>query len=107
MLVDVRSETEMEISVIPGAVTKKEFEANRDKYSDRIVIPYCAVGGRSSSYADKLAAQGMQVKNYKGSILAWVKAEQPLVTLDGKPTDRVFAFGPNHKIPSKYKQVRK
>lgn len=106
-LVDVRSEAEMNVSIIPGAITKDEFEANRDKYTGRTVIPYCAVGGRSTSYADKLAEQGLQVKNYKGSILEWVKAEQPLVTPAGEPTDRVFAFGPNHKIPGKYKQVRK
>lgn len=107
VLVDVRSEAEMDISIIPGAIAKDEFEANRDKYAGRTVIPYCAVGGRSTTYAAKLADQGLQVKNYKGSILEWVKAELPLVTPDGEPTDRVFAFGPNHKVPSKYKQVRK
>lgn len=107
VLVDVRSEAEMNIAIIPGAITKDEFEANRDKYAGRTVIPYCAVGGRCSTYAAKLADQGLQVKNYKGSILDWVISELPLVTPDGEPTDRVFAFGPNHKIPGKYKQVRK
>ncbi|MCC6507533.1 MAG: rhodanese-like domain-containing protein, partial [Pirellulaceae bacterium] len=86
---------------------RDEFEANRDKYAGRTVIPYCAVGGRCSTYAAKLADQGLQVKNYKGSMLDWVISELPLVTPDGTPTDRVFAFGPNHKIPGKYKQVRK
>ena len=80
---------------------------NREKYAGRTVIPYCAIGGRCSTYAAKLADQGLHVKNYKGSILEWVTSEKALVTLDGKPTDRVFAFGPNHKIPNKYKQVRK
>ena len=105
VLVDVRSEAEMNISIIPGATTKEEFESNRDKYVGRTVIPYCAVGGRSSSYAAKLAEQGHQVKNYKGSILGWITAEQPLVTLEGKPTNRVYAFGKNQKIPAKYEQV--
>lgn len=107
VLVDVRSEAEMNIAIIPGAITKDEFEANRAKYADRTVIPYCAVGGRCSAYAAKLADQGLHVKNYKGSMLDWVICELPLVTPDGKPTDRVFAFGPNHKVPGKYKQVRK
>lgn len=107
VLVDVRSEAETNIAIIPGAITRDEFEANRDKYADRTVIPYCAVGGRCSTYAAKLAEQGLQVKNYKGSMLEWVQKELPLITPDGEPTERVFAFGPNHKIPSKYKQVRK
>ncbi len=107
VLVDVRSEAEMNISIIPDAITRDEYEAHPEKYAGRTVIPYCAVGGRSTAYAAKLADQGLHVKNYKGSILDWVVSELPLVTPDGKPTDRVFAFGPNHKIPSKYKQVRK
>ncbi len=107
VLVDVRSEAEVNVSVIPGAITKEEFEKHRDKYAGRTVVPYCAVGGRSARYASKLAEDGLPVKNYKGSILAWVSAELPLVTLQGKPTDRVFAFSESHHIPAKYKQVRK
>lgn len=107
VVVDVRSEAEVAISVIPGAITKEEFETNRQKYAGRTVVPYCAVGGRSARYAAKLAEEGVPVKNYKGSILAWATAELPLVTLEGKPTDRVFAFSDSHNIPPKYKQVRK
>lgn len=105
VLVDVRSEAEMNIAIIPGAITKEEFEKNREKYAGRTVIPYCAVGGRCSTYAAKLAAEGLQVKNYKGSILGWITAEQPLVTLEGKPTNRVYSFSKNQKIPTKYEQV--
>lgn len=107
VLVDVRSETETNIAIIPGAITREQFEMDREKYAGRTVIAYCAVGGRSTAYATKLANQGVQVKNYKGSMLAWVTAEQPLVTLDGKPTTRVFHFSENHKIPAKYQQVSK
>ncbi|MCC9656281.1 rhodanese-like domain-containing protein [Rhodopirellula halodulae] len=105
VLVDVRSEAEVNVSVIPGAITKREFEQNREKYSGRVVIPYCTVGGRSGAYAKQLAKENVSVKNYKGSILKWIDAELPLVTLDGKPTHRVHTYSDRYKVPSKYEQV--
>ncbi len=105
VVVDVRSDAEVNVSVIPGAITKAEFEKNRQQYEGRIVIPYCTVGGRSGSYAKKLAVSGVQVKNYEGSILKWIDAGLPLVTLDGKPTNRVHIYSDRYKIPAKYEQV--
>ncbi|QDV41752.1 molybdopterin biosynthesis protein MoeB [Stieleria neptunia] len=105
VLVDVRSDAEVNVSIIPGAITKKQYEANRQDYQGRTVIPYCTVGGRSGAYAKQLVAKGVTVKNYKGSILKWIDAELPLVTLDGKPTNRVHTYSDRYKIPSKYEQV--
>ncbi|WP_372895211.1 rhodanese-like domain-containing protein [Stieleria sp.] len=105
VVVDVRSDAEVDVSIIPGAITKKQYEANLEDYQGRTVIPYCTVGGRSGAYAKQLAAKGVKVKNYKGSILKWVDAELPLVTLDGKPTNRVHTYSDRYKIPSKYEQV--
>ncbi len=105
VLVDVRSDAEVNVSIIPGAITKKQYEANRQAYQGRTVIPYCTVGGRSGAYAKQLAAKGIKVKNYKGSILKWIDAELPLVTLDGQPTNRVHTYSDRYKIPSKYEQV--
>ncbi|WP_182865289.1 rhodanese-like domain-containing protein [Rhodopirellula sp. JC639] len=107
VVVDVRSDAEVNVSIIPGAITKKQFETDRGQYQGRTVIPYCTVGGRSGAYAKQLAAKGVKVKNYKGSILKWVDAELPLVTLDGKPTNRVHTYSDRYKIPSKYEQVTK
>lgn len=107
VLVDVRSEEEVKVSVIPGAITKAQYERDQAKYKDIEVIPYCTVGGRSGAYAKKLAKEGVKVKNYKGSILKWVDAELPLVTLDGKPTNRVHTYSDRYKVPSKYEQVTK
>lgn len=105
VVVDVRSDAEVNVSIIPGAITKKQYEANLKDFQGRTVIPYCTVGGRSGAYAKQLAAKGVKVKNYKGSILKWVDAELPLVTLDGKPTNRVHTYSDRYKIPSKYEQV--
>ncbi|MCM2371457.1 rhodanese-like domain-containing protein [Aporhodopirellula aestuarii] len=105
VVVDVRSEAEVNVSVIPGAVTKAEFEKNAEKYRGKLVIPYCTVGGRSGAYAKELVAKGVKVKNYQGSILKWVGAGLPVVTLDGELTNRVHTYSDRYKIPPKYEQV--
>ncbi|MGB7326753.1 MAG: rhodanese-like domain-containing protein [Rubripirellula sp.] len=107
VVVDVRSDAEQKVSVIPGAITKTQYEKNSSLYVDRLVIPYCTVGGRSGAYAKQLAGKGVKVKNYKGSILKWIDAGHPLVTLDGKPTNRVHTYSDRYRIPAKYEQVTK
>jgi len=105
VVVDVRSDAEVNVSVIPGAITKAQYEKNRDQYAGRLVIPYCTVGGRSGAYAKQLAEDGVKVKNYKGSILKWVDAGLPLVTLKGQSTNRVHTYSDRYRIPAKYEQV--
>jgi rhodanese-related sulfurtransferase len=105
VVVDVRSDSEIKVSMIPGAISKAEYEQDRSKYEGRTVIPYCTVGGRSGAYAKQLAAKGVKVKNYRGSILKWVEAELPLVTPDGKPTNRVHTYSDRYRVPAKYEQV--
>ncbi len=105
VLVDVRSDAEVNVSVIPGAITKAQYEKNAKLYENKTVIVYCTVGGRSGAYAKQLAANGVKVKNYKGSILQWVNAELPLQTLDGNPTNRVHTYSSRYRVPAKYEQV--
>ncbi|QDT07580.1 hypothetical protein K227x_60080 [Rubripirellula lacrimiformis] len=105
VLVDVRSDAEVNVSIIPGAITKSDFEKHRDRYTGRTVIPYCTIGGRSGRYANQLLQEGAKVKNFKGSILEWVKAEMPVVTLDGKPTRRVHIYSDRYAIPEIYEAV--
>lgn len=105
VLVDVRSDAEVNVSVIPGAITKAQFEKDRRRYADRLVIPYCTVGVRSGAYAKRLAKDGMKVKNYKGSILKWVDAGLPVRTLQGKPTNRVHTYSNRYRVPENYEQV--
>jgi len=105
VLVDVRSDAEINVSLIPGAVTKSQYEANRASYAGRLVIPYCTVGGRSATYAKELSRKGVEVKNYAGSILQWVESELPLVTLKGEPTQRVHTYSNSYRVPAPYVQV--
>jgi rhodanese-related sulfurtransferase len=107
VVVDVRSDEEVDVSIIPGAITKEEYEKNPSKYKGRTVIPYCTIGGRSGRYAAQLKKKGVDVKNFKGSILAWVRAELPLETLEGESTRRVHIYSDRYKIPSKYQAITK
>lgn len=89
VLVDVRTPEEQAVSMIEGAVTVEAFEADRAAYADRPVVVYCTIGGRSGKYAQRLHAEGVNVTNMAGAILAWTHAGGALVDPDGNPTKRV------------------
>ncbi len=105
VLIDVRSSEESSVSVIPGAITKFEYEKNRDRYKDRKVITYCTSGYRSEQYAKELIGRGIEAKNFKGSILEWCRAGLPLVTPAGEPTNRVHTYSSRNRVPAKYQAV--
>jgi rhodanese-related sulfurtransferase len=105
VVVDVRSSKEYAVSVIPGAITKDQFEKNPAQFRGRTVIAYCLIGHRSGQYAQKLADRGFTAMNFKGSILAWCQAKLPLVTLRGEDTNRVHTYSSKFKVPAKYKAV--
>ncbi|MDH3308859.1 MAG: rhodanese-like domain-containing protein, partial [Acidimicrobiia bacterium] len=88
VLVDVRAAKEQAISMIPGAVTAREFESSSSLYSGRTVVAYCTVGHRSGLYAKKLLDRGWQAFNLKGAILAWTHADRDL-EIEGVATRRV------------------
>jgi rhodanese-related sulfurtransferase len=103
VLVDVRSDSETKVSVIPGAITKAQFEAEPEKYKGKTAICYCLSGGRSGKYVKQLKAKDVAAVDLKGSMLGWCEAHLPLTTLDGKPTKRVNVYG--NKVPAEYESV--
>ena len=88
VLVDVRSDQEQAISMIPGAVTSAYFEEHQPDYRGAAVAVYCTVGQRSGNYAKTLQADGWRVFNLKGAILAWTHGGGALENADG-PTRKV------------------
>ena len=103
VLVDVRSDTETKVSIIPGAITKSQYEAEPKKYEGKTVVCYCLSGGRSGKYVKQLKAKEIPAVDLKGSMLGWCEALQPLTTLEGKPTNRVNVYG--NKVPAQYESV--
>lgn len=83
ILVDVREEHETKISMIPNAITMKEFEANKANYRHHEVVTYCTIGVRSTQYAKKLSADGFTALNLKGGVLAWAHADMGFVSKNG------------------------
>lgn len=105
LLVDVRSPEEIAVSMIPGAVTRREYERHADDYSDYRIVPYCTVGARSAKYTRQLRERGVSAVNFRDSIIGWVEAGQALVTPDGEPTKRVHTYSDRFDVPEPYEKV--
>jgi rhodanese-related sulfurtransferase len=105
VLIDVRSSDEWNVSIIPGAITKEQYEANVEAYAGRTVVAYCLSGGRSGSMVRKLKARGVPAVDLEGSILGWCHKGLPLTTLSGKPTHRVFTYSSDNTVPAPYEAV--
>ncbi len=91
VLVDVREEAEQAVSMIPGAITRQQFEADLATHAGKTIVPYCTIGGRSGMYTQQLQSQGITALNFKGSILAWTHAGGELESTDG-PTTKVHTY---------------
>ncbi|HBH32781.1 MAG TPA: rhodanese-like domain-containing protein [Desulfofustis sp.] len=92
LFVDVRGSAEQEISMLPGAIDKKQFIEDYHRYRDHLVVVYCTISYRSGLFAKKMAARGITVCNLRGGLLAWI-LEGGLITDARGVTNRVHVFG--------------
>ena len=90
-LVDVRSQHERAVSIIPGAITIEKFEHNLKQYQDTTVVAYCTIGYRSGKYAQKMSQQGIKILNLEGSLLAWSHLKGKLIS-DRGVTQKIHVF---------------
>ena len=102
VIVDVRAKSETDVSIIPGAITKAEFEKTKSQHQGKMVIAYCTVGCRSGTFAKKLRSNGWNAWNYKGSILDWCENQLPVVTKDGENTNRVHTYSSEYSLAPGY-----
>lgn len=93
ILVDVREAKERAVSVLPGSISKGDFEAIVDDLDGKKIVVYCTIGYRSGEYVEALKSRGIEAFNLQGSILSWVHAGEVVVTLDGSETKRVHVYG--------------
>ncbi len=93
VLVDVRGPHERRVSMLPGAITREDFERNSARYRSWLVVPYCTIGVRSGHYTRTLRTQGFEARNLAGSALAWAHAGLSFEA-DGKVTRRVHVYDP-------------
>lgn len=104
VLVDVRTAPERAVSMIPGAISRDEFErtdgVEAALRAGRCVVPYCTVGMRSGNYALSLqkryAKRGLRVHNGEG-ILLW-SIDGGRLEHDGVGTSRLHTFSPEFTV---------
>jgi len=105
LFIDVREEKEQKVSMLPGAVTEKQFLKNPEKYRDRTLVGYCTISYRSGKLAEKLNAQGITLLNLKGGLLAWVHAGGKVYDQSGE-TKRIHVYGKQWNLgPKDYEAV--
>lgn len=100
VFVDVRTEEERAVSMIPGAVPAEEIERHPSAYQQRTLIAYCTIGYRSGLWAARERALGLDVTNLSGSLLAWTHADGPLVSGAG-PTLTLHVYGATWDLAAK------
>jgi len=98
VLVDVRTQPEQAVSMIPGAIPYTEFEARKEECSDKTIVAYCTIGSRSGNYAATLRREGLDAYNLEGSILAWAHAGRSLIDSEGAETRQVHVYGPKWNL---------
>ena len=105
LFIDVRDEREQEISMLPGAVTEREFLKDPAKYAGRTLIGYCTISYRSGKLAAKLKKEGILLLNLRGGMLAWVHDGGKLYDRSGE-TRRIHVYGRKWNLgPKEYEAV--
>ena len=94
-LVDVRTEPERRVSMLPGAVPLEEFTPTNQ--GDNLIVTYCTVGYRSGLEARRLGLQHPECKDRLRSldgVVAYTHEATHLIDPStGEPTQRVHTFG--------------
>ena len=105
VLIDIREPREQQVSMLPGAVTEKEFMNDPAKYKDAVKIAYCTISYRSGKFAQKLQKIGIPVYNLRGGILAWIHAGGKVYDQNGE-THRIHVYGRKWNLgPEGYQAV--
>ena len=69
IMIDTREDKEQKISMLPKAISMKEFLKNPDIYKNKKIISYCTIGYRSGKFAEKF--KKLNIYNLEGGVLAW------------------------------------
>jgi rhodanese-related sulfurtransferase len=103
VLLDIRTKEETDVSTIPGAISKAEYDADPARFESKEVVAFCTVGYCSGAVVCQLRRAGAtNVKNMgDGALLGFTLARtaagdsQPLVTPSGSKTNAVHTFMPS------------
>jgi sodium/bile acid cotransporter 7 len=105
VFVDVRSEREQAVSMLPDAITDDEFLVDPQGYADHLLIGYCTISYRSGILALDMREKGIEMLNLRGGILSWVHAGNEVYN-EGEPTRRVHVYSEEwNLLPEEYEAV--
>ena len=105
LFIDVREEKEQQVSMLPGAVTEKQFLENPGQYRGRTLIAYCTISYRSGKLAARLKKEGIPILNLRGGLLAWVHDGGRVYDSSGE-TRRIHVYGRKWNLgPDDYEAV--
>jgi rhodanese-related sulfurtransferase len=105
VFIDIRAQKEQAVSMLPGAVTEKEFLKDPGQYAGRTLIGYCTISYRSGKLAEKLNLKGITLLNLRGGMLAWVHAGGRIYDRSGE-TRRIHVYGRKWNLaPQAYEAV--
>ncbi len=83
LFLDVRETSEFRAGHVPGALHIPLGQLHRrlgELGRDRSIVAVCRSGNRSGAAARMLAAEGYQVENLGGGMIAWTRAGLPVRT---------------------------
>jgi len=99
LFIDTRNTEEMEVSMLPGAITGKEYTAGGDTYAGRVPIAYCTISYRSGVFSSERTKKGATVYNLRGGLLAWVLEGGKVYDKKGNETKRIHVYGRRWDYP--------
>lgn len=105
LFIDVREEREQRVSMLPGAVTERQFLKDPAAYAGRTLIGYCTISYRSGKLAARLKKEGTPILNLRGGLLAWVHDGGKVYDQSGE-TRRIHVYGRKWNLaPKNYEAV--
>ena len=105
IFIDVRESEEQQISMLPGAITQKEYLDHPEKYNDVVKIVYCTISYRSGLFAQKLQKKGTVIYNLQGGLLAWVHDGGKVFDQNGE-SKRIHVYGRKWNLgPGSYEVI--
>ena len=84
VFVDVRKPSEVDVSSVPGAVTKNQFIKESSKIHNHKIVAYCTIGSRNGKFAMKMAKKGIRVYNLAGGLLVLVLGGGRVINAKGE-----------------------
>jgi sodium/bile acid cotransporter 7 len=105
IFVDVREPAEINVSMLPDAITREEFLKNPSRYKDVKIVAYCTISYRSGMFVKEMERKGIKISNLAGGLLAWVLEGGKVFDTHGE-TKRIHVYNKKwNYLPKGYEMV--